>query len=135
MKEILKKAMSQSLKDALLKKQKTQTAISKETGIATSTLNDYIKGRTYISEKNQEKIARALDMSVDTLFPKQKIVSYLNSPIEQSEVHEANTIYGTLTTEELHQIAKPFTQEQVLEMHIVKNDVGNYDVSIIQMNK
>ncbi|MDA8228805.1 MAG: helix-turn-helix transcriptional regulator [Desulfitobacterium hafniense] len=59
--------MSNNLKRYLKSAGMTQTELSVKTGLAASTISDYVNGRTLISPSNLQKIADALDIMVDNL--------------------------------------------------------------------
>ncbi len=60
--EKIMRDVSRNLKSLLAKKGIYQADLCKKTGLARSTISDYVNGRTLISQGNLEKIAEALDV-------------------------------------------------------------------------
>jgi len=63
---------------ALARKGIPQIALAKEIGIHPSTMNRYVKGWFQVPTEIQEKIAKTLGVSVETLFK-------LNHPVRRGE--------------------------------------------------
>ncbi|MBF0779690.1 MULTISPECIES: helix-turn-helix transcriptional regulator [unclassified Granulicatella] len=62
--EFFKSITSINLRMLLKNKNINQAQLSRMTGISTSTINDYVKGKTIISKRNIEKITTALDITI-----------------------------------------------------------------------
>lgn len=68
MREYLKNNLAKHLKQLLLDKQMTQAELSRLTGISTSTINDYVNGRSLISKRNEKSLESILKIDVTKLY-------------------------------------------------------------------
>jgi transcriptional regulator with XRE-family HTH domain len=60
-----------ALKTAILASGKQQKRIARDTRIDETTLSHIVRGRREATEKEREKLARALGRRIDELFPSQ----------------------------------------------------------------
>jgi repressor LexA len=96
------KEMSYNLKRLLLVNGVTQTELSDRTGLPTSTISDYVNGKTLMSPGNLQKIADSLNV----------LKSDINTSFRKSQLYKSIPLVKNICAEDA------FISEQNLEDHI-----------------
>ncbi len=88
--EVMKKVAA-NIKQLLVEKKWNQKMLGEKSGLSSSTISDYVKGKTLISPGNLQKIAEAFEVSKSEIYP-----------MENEENSVEVTEFDSISIEDLH---------------------------------